>query len=38
MQHFGWTGVTVMTGTLILIGLFLSRRLSHIPPLASTGR
>jgi YNFM family putative membrane transporter len=38
MQHFGWTGVTLMTGTLILIGLFLSRRLSHIPPLASPGR
>ena len=38
MQHFGWTGVTLMTGTLILIGLFLSRRLSHIPPLAATGR
>jgi YNFM family putative membrane transporter len=38
MGHFGWTGVTVMTGTLILIGLFLSRRLSHIQPLATTGR
>ncbi|WP_419758118.1 MFS transporter [Acidisoma sp.] len=38
MQHYGWTGVTLMTGTLILIGLFLSRRLSHIPPLATTGR
>ncbi len=34
MGHFGWTGVTVMTGTLILIGLVLSRRLSHIQPLA----
>jgi YNFM family putative membrane transporter len=38
MGHFGWTGVTVMTGTLILIGLFLSRRLSHIQPLAATAR
>jgi YNFM family putative membrane transporter len=38
MQHFGWTGVTVMTGTLILIGLYLSRRLSHIEPLAAVGR
>jgi YNFM family putative membrane transporter len=34
MGHFGWTGVTLMTGTLILIGLYLSRRLSHIQPLA----
>jgi YNFM family putative membrane transporter len=34
MGHFGWTGVTVMTGSLILVGLFLSRRLSHIQPLA----
>jgi YNFM family putative membrane transporter len=38
MGHFGWTGVTVMTGTLIVIGLILSRRLSHIQPLASAGR
>ncbi len=38
MQHYGWTGVTLMTGTLIVIGLFLSRRLSHIPPLAAAGR
>jgi hypothetical protein len=35
MGHFGWTGVTLMTGMLILIGLYLSRRLSHIQPLAS---
>jgi YNFM family putative membrane transporter len=34
MGHFGWTGVTLMTGTLILVGLYLSRRLSHIQPLA----
>jgi YNFM family putative membrane transporter len=32
--HFGWTGVTGMTGTLIAIGLLLSWRLSHIQPLA----
>jgi YNFM family putative membrane transporter len=38
MGHFGWTGVTLMTGTLILIGLVLSRRLSHIQPLAAVGR
>jgi YNFM family putative membrane transporter len=38
MQHYGWTGVTLMTGTLIVIGLFLSRRLSHIPPLPAAGR
>jgi YNFM family putative membrane transporter len=38
MGHFGWIGVTEMTGVLILIGLFLSRRLSHIQPLATTGR
>jgi hypothetical protein len=38
MGHFGWTGVTLMTGTLILIGLVLSRRLSHIQPLAAAGR
>ncbi len=38
MGHFGWLGVTEMTGVLILIGLFLSRRLSHIQPLATTGR
>jgi MFS transporter, YNFM family, putative membrane transport protein len=38
MGHFGWTGVTLMTGTLILIGLYLSRRLSHIPPLPIAGR
>jgi YNFM family putative membrane transporter len=31
--HFGWTGVTGMTGTLIAIGLLLSWRLSHIQPL-----
>jgi hypothetical protein len=30
--------VTAMTGTLILIGLILSRRLSHIPPLPVAGR
>jgi MFS transporter, YNFM family, putative membrane transport protein len=38
MGHFGWSGVTLMTGSLILIGLFLSRRLSHIQPLAPVGR
>jgi MFS transporter, YNFM family, putative membrane transport protein len=38
MGHFGWRGVTLMTGTLILIGLILSRRLSRIPPLAAAGR
>ena len=38
MGHFGWPGVTLMTGTLILIGLLLSRRLSRVPPLAVAGR
>jgi MFS transporter, YNFM family, putative membrane transport protein len=33
--HFGWTGVTGMTGTLIAIGLLLSWRLSHIQPLVA---
>lgn len=34
MGRFGWTGVAAMTSVLILIGLFLSWRLSRIPPLA----
>jgi hypothetical protein len=38
MGRFGWPGVTLMTGTLILIGLLLSRRLSRVPPLAVGGR
>jgi MFS transporter, YNFM family, putative membrane transport protein len=38
MGHFGWPGVTLMTGTLIVIGLFLSRRLSRVQPLAAAGR
>jgi MFS transporter, YNFM family, putative membrane transport protein len=38
MGRFGWPGVTLMTGTLILIGLFLSRRLSRVQPLAAAGR
>jgi len=36
--HFGWTGVTGMTGTLILIGLLISIRLSYIQPLAPVVR
>jgi YNFM family putative membrane transporter len=36
--HFGWTGVTGMTGTLILIGLLISIRLSYIQPLAPVAR
>jgi YNFM family putative membrane transporter len=38
MEHFGWKGVTLMTGTLFLIGLYLAQRLSHIQPLAVAGR
>jgi MFS transporter, YNFM family, putative membrane transport protein len=38
MGRFGWPGVTLMTGTLIVIGLFLSRRLSRVQPLAAAGR
>jgi YNFM family putative membrane transporter len=34
MGRFGWNGVAGMTSALILIGLFLSWRLSRIPPLA----
>jgi YNFM family putative membrane transporter len=36
MRHWGWNGVVFMTSVLVLIGLFLSWRLSRIQPLSTT--
>jgi YNFM family putative membrane transporter len=33
MRYFGWHGVVALTCALVLLGLFLSWRLSRIEPL-----